>query len=134
MNSSDKKSLRDLRIHMNKDLIKKYKHKNTDPEDWVRFYYYKNKKKTLVEDLDYDFEVSSTLNYKKNTMYLMSIMSQKDPYFDYYFTLKSDLPKCIIKKSNRNKSDNTRHKTKINVYKPDYDRCPKTGKIIVRFD
>jgi|TARA_R110000765_G_scaffold18336_4_gene49247 hypothetical protein len=134
MNANDKKALRDLSISMSDDMIKKYKHKNTDPDEWIRFYYYKNKKKTLVEDLDYDFEVSSTLNYKTNTMYLMSIMSQKDPYFDYYFTLKSDLPKCIIKKSNRNKSDNVRNKTKINNYKTDYERCPKTGKIIVRFD
>jgi hypothetical protein len=135
MNSDDKKSLEELGIYISPEIVQKYSHKNADPEQWSRFYYYKNKKKTKVNNINYDYEVSSTLNYKKNTFYLMSIMSHKDPYFDYYFCLKSDLPKCIIKKSNRNKSDNIKNTKFRNEYKTrDYEKCPKTGKIIVRFD
>lgn len=135
MNSDDKKALSDLGIYISPEIVAKYNHKNSDPEQWSRFYYYKNKKKTKVDNVEYDYEVSSTLNYKKNTFYLMSIMSHKDPYFDYYFCLKQDLPKCIIKKSNRNKSNDMKKKKLIQYdrYK-DYEKCPKTGKIIVRFD
>jgi len=136
MNANDKKTLDDLGIYIDPAIITKYSHKNSNPEDWCRFYYYKNKKKTLVNNISYDNEVSSTLNYKKNTFYLMSIMSHKDPYFDYYFCLKPDLPKCIVKKSNRNvKFNKPKNKIDLHEYKhKDYDRCPKTGKIIVRFD
>ena len=42
----------------------------------------------LQENVDYDYEVSSTLNYNKNTFYKMTTMSSCDGYFDYYFKLK----------------------------------------------
>lgn len=136
MNIDDRNTLDRLGIYIDPAIITKYSHKNTNPEDWSRFYYYKNKKKTLVNNISYDNEVSSTLNYKKDTFYLMSIMSHKDPYFDYYFCLKPDLPKCIIKKSNRNtKIYKPKSRTSFTEYtrKP-YETCSKTGKIIVRFD
>jgi hypothetical protein len=138
MNDDDKKTLDRLGIFINPSIVTKYSHKNTDPEKWCRFYYYKNKKKTIINNISYDNEVSSTLNYKKDTFYLMSIMSHKDPYFDYYFTLKANLPKSIIKKSNRNTKKN-KPSSKINYnntynQKKPYEICPKTKKIIVRFD
>ena len=31
----------------------------------------------------------------------MTTMSADDSYFDYFFKLKGDLPKCVVKKCNR---------------------------------
>ena len=49
------------------------------------------------------------LAYNKNVFYKMTTMSNQDTFFDYYFKLKNNLPKIVVKKSNRKgKSDRTK--------------------------
>jgi hypothetical protein len=62
----------------------------------------------------------------------MTTMSHDDNFFDYYFKLKPDLPKCVIKKSNRfNKVQKRMTIKKFDIN--DFDRSDD-GKFILRFD
>lgn len=137
MNKTDEELLKNLKIYCPPSIITKYKHKQQKPKDWTRFYYYKNKRRHLVEGsaVSYDYEVSSTLNYNKNTFYKMTTMSSQDGYFDYYFKLKDHLPNVVVKKCNRhNKSDKVQQITP--PYKNKFSNYEMTddGKFIVRFD
>ena len=112
MNSIDDEILKNLKIYCPANIITKYSHKHKIPSDWIRFYYYKDKQRqeASMDDIAFDYEVSSTLNYKKNVFYKMTTMSNTDAFFDYYFKLKNDLPKIVVKKSNRKgKSDRTKN-------------------------
>jgi hypothetical protein len=135
MNDNDTILLNNLKIFCPPNIVAKYKHKQQAPKEWTRFYYYKNKKRQIVsnENVDYDYEVSSTLNYNKNTFYKMTTMSSCDGYFDYYFKLKDHLPNVVVKKSNRhNKTEKTKKMT-TPFEKPPYE-LDKDGKFILRFD
>ena len=135
MNTHDIDLLNNLKIFCPPNIVTKYSHKQQAPKDWTRFYYDKNKKRHLVkpENIDYDYEVSSTLNYNKYVFYKMTTMSNQDGYFNYYFKLKDNLPNVVIKKSNRhNKSEKT--KSFVNNMKVSDYETDKNGKFIVRFD
>lgn len=136
MNPTDKEMLDNLKVYISPEIITKYNHKQSQPREWVRFYYYKNKKRHSIpgSQIKYDYEVSSTLNYHKNTFYKMTTMSSSDGYFDYYFKLKDHLPSCVVKKSNRSgKSDKTKIVRQVYKNKPDYKMTPD-GKFLVTFD
>jgi len=135
MNDNDVDLLDNLKIYCDPSIVTKYSHKQTNPKEWVRFYYYKKKRRHIVnkENISYDYEVSSTLNYNKNVFYKMTSMSASDGYFDYYFKLKDHLPSTVVKKSNReNKSERSRRLPPKKSIK-DYEMT-KDGKFIVRFD
>lgn len=135
MNPDDTELLNNLKIFCPPNIVAKYKHKQQNPKEWVRFYYYKNKKRHIVDAdaVSYDYEVSSTLNYNKQTFYKMTTMSTQDGYFDYYFKLKEHLPNVVVKKSNRhNKSEKTQQITP--PYKKNNYEMTEDGKFIVRFN
>tara|TARA_R110002020_G_scaffold343810_1_gene558157 strand:- start:10069 stop:10464 length:396 start_codon:yes stop_codon:yes gene_type:complete len=130
MNDYENGVLTDFKVYCPKYIIQKYKHKHQNAEQWTRFYYYKDKKRLCVppQNMDYDYEVSSTLAYNKNVFYKMTTMSNSDTFFDYYFKLKSDLPKVVVKSSNR-KSQRLK-----SLKVPEEPReLTKDGKFIVRF-
>jgi len=131
MNEYEQKVLTDIKVYCPKEIVAKYKHKHTKEKDWTRFYYYKEKKCQVVspENIQYDYEVTSTLAYNKNVFYKMTTMSNQDTFFDYYFKLKDDLPKIVVKKSNRHSQRTIRKKLTTN----EYERSP-CGKFICRFD
>lgn len=140
MNELDDELLKNLKIYCPPSLITKYSHKHKIPNDWIRFYYYKNKqrKECGPNDIAFDYEVSSTLNYKKNVFYKMTTMSSDDNYFDYFFKLKGDLPKCVVKKCNRYGRSEKQKKFVKNI---DWKNPPKKppeisedGKFVCRFD
>tara|TARA_R110000796_G_scaffold90169_5_gene193942 strand:+ start:5041 stop:5448 length:408 start_codon:yes stop_codon:yes gene_type:complete len=135
MNSHDSILLNNLKIFCPANIVTKYKHKQQKPKEWTRFYYYKNKKRNIVthENIEYDYEVSSTLNYNKNTFYKMTTMSSSDGYFDYYFKLKDHLPNVVVKKSNRH---NTTEKTKqmVKPFQSTPYEIDSNGKFVVRFN
>tara|TARA_R110001592_G_scaffold184578_3_gene428344 strand:+ start:638 stop:1045 length:408 start_codon:yes stop_codon:yes gene_type:complete len=135
MNNSDAELLQNLKIFCPENIINKYKHKQQQPKDWVRFYYYKNKRRHEVQpkNIEYDYEVSSTLNYNKNTFYKMTTMSTQDGYFDYYFKLKSHLPNVVVKKCNRHNKSEKCQQIKHPFIKKDYE-ITNDGKFVVRFD
>jgi hypothetical protein len=130
MNEYEQGVLTDFKVFCPKYIIQKYKHKHQDQDAWTRFYYYKDKQRTAVppENIDYDYEVSSTLAYSKNVFYKMTTMSNADTFFDYYFKLKPELPKVVVKSSNR-KSQRLK---RFNDQKPKPE-FTKDGKVIVRF-
>ena len=138
MNIFDDEILKNLKIYCPANIITKYSHKHKIPSDWIRFYYYKNKQQqtATMDDIAFDYEVSSTLNYKKNVFYKMTTMSSEDNYFDYFFKLKSDLPKCVVKKSNRygrtNKQKILKKQSWFNPDKNPPEMSPD-GKYICRF-
>ena len=100
MNDYENQVLTDFKVFCPKEVVAKYNHKHQKDKEWTRFYYYKDKKRHAIgkENLDYDYEVSSTLAYNKNVFYKMTTMSNQDTFFDYYFKLKNDLPKIVVKK------------------------------------
>lgn len=145
MNNNDLEILKNLKVYCPPGIITKYSHKHKLPEEWVRFYYYKDKVKTAVkpENLGYDYEVSSTLNYRKDVFYKMTTMSQTDEYFDYYFKLKPDLPQTIVKQCNKKENGNPRKHTLKKRGKLIYDwknppkkphEMDEDGKFIIHFN
>ena len=135
MNEYENNVLTDFKVYCPTSVIQKYNHKHQNQKNWTRFYYYKDKKRHAVgkDNIAYDYEVSSTLSYNKNVFYKMTTMSNQDGFFDYYFKLKNNLPKIVVKKSNRkNKSDRTKNVKEVSVRElPEV--CPETGKFICRF-
>jgi hypothetical protein len=104
MNASDKGFLDKMGIYINPSIINEYhKRGHRGHGAGTRFYYYRNRHKIFInpENISYDKEVSSTLHYKKNAFYKMSHLCNEDPFFDFYFTLKSDTPKSVIKRNER---------------------------------
>ena len=130
MNEYEQGVLTDFKVFCPKHVIQKYKHKHQDESAWTRFYYYKDKQRTAVppDNIDYDYEVSSTLAYNKNVFYKMTTMSNSDTFFDYYFKLKPELPKVVVKSSNRKSQRLKRFQDQ--KPKPEFT---KDGKVIVRF-
>ncbi len=133
MDEYEIEGLKELSVYCPKHIIQKYKHKHSKEKEWTRFYYYKNKKRVEImpNNVEYDYEVCSTLAYNKNVFYKMTTMSNSDTFFDYYFKLKPKLPKVVIKSSNR-KSERTKKHWK-DPPKPPRKICPETGKFIVTF-
>ncbi|MHA1542455.1 MAG: hypothetical protein ACTSQH_05740 [Candidatus Hodarchaeales archaeon] len=133
MDEYEIEGLKALSVYCPKHIIQKYKHKHSKDKDWTRFYYYKNKKRleVLPENIEYDFEVSSTLAYSKHVFYKMTTMSNSDPFFDFYFKLKPTLPKIVVKSSNR-KSEKLKPHWKSPPIPP-RKICPDTGRVIVTF-
>ncbi len=135
MNDYESKVLTDLKVYCPKEVVAKYKHKHTKEKDWTRFFYYKEKRRhcVLPENIEFDYEVSSTLAYNKNVFYKMTTMSNQDTFFDYYFKLKDELPKIVVKKSNRHgKSQRTSTKMLLNEKLKLYEMS-ENGKFICRF-
>ena len=62
-------------------------------------------------------------------------MSNQDGFFDYYFKLKNNLPKIVVKKSNRkNQSNRTKNIKAIDANKNILPPiCPESGKFICHF-
>ena len=135
MNDYENQVLTDFKVFCPKEVVAKYNHKHQNQKNWTSFYYYKDKKRHAIgkENLDYDYEVSSTLAYNKNVFYKMTTMSNQDTFFDYYFKLKNDLPKIVVKKSNRKgKSDRTKNVKESNL--PKKYEISEDGKFICRFN
>ena len=64
----------------------------------------------------------------------MTTMSNTDAFFDYYFKLKNDLPKIVVKKSNRKgKSDRTKNVKEPPMKKLSDYECSSEGKFICHF-
>ena len=140
MNDYENQVLTDFKVFCPKEVVAKYNHKHQNHnKDWTRFYYYQDKKKTMVgaDNVDYDYEVTSTLAYNKNCFYKMTNMSSRDTFFDYYFKLKNNLPKIVAKKSNRTKQRMNFRGINKNVVLPviptKYETDPVDGKFIVHF-
>jgi hypothetical protein len=122
-------------------LNKSHKHRKKD--NWVKLWFYKNRKITEVkkEHVKIDKQITSKLEYQKNVFYKMTQISYEDDCFDYYFKLKDDFrKKNIVKKNSRfkNQIPNTNKKAlslhNDYCYKKPYRVCPETGKFIVSFD
>lgn len=130
MSKSDKSLLKSLGIYLDPKLNKKYKHQHADPEEWVRFYYYKNRKPFIVprSNIRYDAEVTSTNSLHKHTFYKMSHLSKTDAYYDYFYKLKDDIDDCIVKENKRL----TKH-YKNHVKPPPPERNAE-GRFVVRFE
>jgi hypothetical protein len=81
-------------------------HIHRKKEQWVRLWFYKNRKKYEVKpnEIQMDYDITSKLEYQKGTFYKISQLSHDDNYFDYYYKLKTGLPKDIFKKNNRYKT------------------------------
>ena len=62
----------------------------------------------------------------------MTNMSNRDTFFDYYFKLKNDLPKIVVKKSNRSSKSQRVNTVTKPVEKKAYE-TDEDGKFIVRF-
>ena len=111
-------------------------HKHRDVNNWVSLWFYKGRKKQLVEPdaIQLDKIITSKLDYQKNIFYKMSSMSKEDEHFDYYFKLKENTPKNLVKKNNRYKKLNPKKKVKYEEYKSPPYKKDKDGRYIVTFN
>ena len=133
MNKREKSLLKSLGIYIDPKIYKKYNHSHSNPDDWVRFYYYKNRKPFLVpaSNIRYDNEVTSTNSLHRNTFYKMSHLSKTDSYYDYYYKLKEDVGSCIIKENKRlNKADKV-SADKFKLVPPPQN---ENGKFVISFE
>ena len=115
-------------------LDKDHIHRNK--KRWISMWFYKNRKKTRVykKDVKDDLIITSKLEYQKGIFYKMSQLSAEDDCFDYFYRLKEDCPKNIVKKNQRYKFNYK--KKQNNTWKknvPDYT-IDKDGKFVVSFN
>ena len=136
MNDYENNVLTDFKVFCPTDVIQKYKHKHTNDKNQIILRY------SLLllihqvgnENIEFDYEVSSTLAYNKNVFYKMTTMSNQDGFFDYYFKLKNNLPKLVVKKSNRkNQSNRTKNIKEVGTNPTLPPICPESGKFICHF-
>ena len=88
------------------------RHKHRAPGNWSKFYFYRNRSKTVVlpENIKCDFEVTSSLEYQQDIFYKLSHLSDNDSTFDYYYKLKTDIPNILFKQNNRYKTPQATNK------------------------
>ena len=116
-------------------------HKHRLPDEWVSLWFYKNRKKTEIENenLKSDKEITSKLEYNINTFYKMTALSEDDDFFDYYYRLKPKVDKGnIMKKNNRYTKGGKKKKKSVKNNVEEYGKnipheWTDDGKIIVRF-
>tara|TARA_R110002020_G_scaffold91024_6_gene221334 strand:+ start:10261 stop:10662 length:402 start_codon:yes stop_codon:yes gene_type:complete len=109
-------------------------HKHRNKKKWVSMWFYKNRKKTRVfkKDVKDDLIITSKLEYQKGIFYKMSQLSAEDDCFDYFYKLKEQIPKNIVKKNQRYKiSHHKKNAWKNNT--PEYE-MDKDGKFVVSFN
>jgi hypothetical protein len=115
------------------DVITKT-HKHRKKDKWVSMWFYKDHKKNRVfnKEIKDDFIITSKLEYQKGIFYKMSQLSAEDNCFDYFYKLKPDVSKNIVKKNQRYKLS----KYKKNAWKdhePAYEKA-EDGSFIVSFE
>jgi hypothetical protein len=88
------------------DELFKVPRRHRKDDKWVRLWFYKDrhKKSLQARKIKNDFDITSKLEYQNGTFYKISQLSDDDSYFDYFYKLKSGLPKDIFKKNNRFKT------------------------------
>jgi hypothetical protein len=110
-------------------------HKHRDADNWISLWFYRGRRRNKVtqDQILPDKVITSKLDYQKNIFYKMSSMSREDEHFDYYFRLKEDTPKNLVKKNTRYKKINPKKKVKFKEYKSPPYKKDKDGKYIVTF-
>jgi len=111
--------------------ISNRKHRNT--KGWCNMFFYKNRKKEPVPKycVKDDLVITSKLEYQKNIFYKMSALSKADDTFDFYYRLKDDAPKNIVKRNLRKKK---KFKSVLRPFDPANYKWSADGKIICSFD
>lgn len=132
-------TINDVKYYIPDGIMEKA-HKHRQPDEWATLWFYKNRKRTLInnEKITTDKEITSKLEYNINTFYKMTTLSADDDHFDYYYRLKPTTKVGnILKKNNRYKrrgNSNLKKHFKGTPYGSDKPRkWTKDGKIIVTF-
>lgn len=140
MNRKEKDILNSLGVYMTPRVTKKYNHKHGEPDEWTRFYYYKNRQPFKIpgSSIMYDAEVTSTNSLHRNTFYKMAHLSNSDLFYDYYFCLKPEVGQVVIKekKLKRNIGNKISNSINLNINKIVPKPLPRNnlGQILVEFD
>lgn len=117
--------------------VKEREHTHRKKKGWISMWFYKNRKKTRVykKDVKDDLIITSKLEYQKGIFYKMSQLSAEDDCFDYYYKLKDDVPKNIVRKNARYKNPfaKNRNNWKNVKFENNYEQA-EDGKFIVRFN
>ena len=132
-------TINDVKYYIPNKIFEKA-HKHRKPVEWVTLWFYKNRKRTFIENknITTDKEITSKLEYNINTFYKMTTLSAEDDYFDYFYRLKPTVDKGnILKKNNRYKRrGNSKLKKHFKGVEYGSDKPHKwtdDGKIIVEF-
>jgi len=122
--------------------IIKNSHKHHQPKKWVAMWFYvKNKKSLVFPNEIVDDIITSKSEYQKDIFYKMSFVSASDNAFDYYFKLKDNVPKNIVKKNskfgtgkNPKKRTGKKHNKNNQKKKDIMNKYPiKNGKFVLNF-
>ena len=134
-------TINDTRYYIPDEVFEKA-HKHRLPDEWVTLWFYKNRKRTMIDN-DYiksDKLITSKLEYNKNTFYKMTTLSAEDDHFDYFYRLKPTVAEGnILKKNNRYTKRGRRRKNSLSADVTEYGYGvpkkfdEKTGKVIVQF-
>ena len=95
--------IKNEKYHVPEDLKTAIKSSHRNPKSWCKFYWYRDRTKHEIDKnlIKQDKVITSRLDYCKNTFYKISAMSAQDEYFDYFFKLKDNITKTVVKKNER---------------------------------
>ena len=99
-------------------------------KNWVATYYFDKKKIPVSKDQIDDTQkvITSRTDYRKDIFYKNSAASKKDPIFDIYYKLKSNIPSVYIREKHLKAK---RKSVRTYIQNLDYN---KNEDIIVKFD
>ena len=96
-------TINDVRYYIPNYVFEKA-HKHRLPDEWITLWFYKKRQRTKIdkEFIKSDKEITSKLEYNRNTFYKMTTLSEDDDHFDYFYRLKPTVKEGnILKKNNR---------------------------------
>jgi len=122
----------------NRIMEKQHKHRINN--EWVTLWFYKNRRQftTIKKDVKIDKEITSKLEYKRDTFYKMTTLSEEDPHFDYFFKLKEEIKTGnVVKRNGRFTRTGQRKGISLNRkheygYGKKYEYA-ENGKVILKF-
>ena len=137
MNTKEKQILNSLGVYIDPKVTNKYNHKHSNPDEWTRFYYYKNRQSFRIpgSSILYDAEVSSTNSLHRNTFYKMSHLSQSDLFYDYFFCLKPNIGDFVLKEKKIKRGKNISNSINLNISKIPHQPVLRNdkGQVLVSF-
>ena len=107
--------------------------KRHEKKNWTNIYYYKDNKKTKINNEDViEYDIVSGGCYKTNVFYKVTHLCKKDDTFDYYKILKPHNKEPVVVLPSKKEKNKKEHKQRIkNVFEIKY--APKNNPFILHF-
>lgn len=120
-------------LNIPEKVEKKMHRKRHEKQNWTNIYYYKDNKKTKINNQDVlEYDIVSGGCYKNNVFYKVTHLCNQDETFDYYKVLKPENrePVIVLQSKKEKKRLEYKHKKKT-VFEIKY--APKDKPFILTF-